>query len=258
MPPLSVTALARFEPKHRKDVQTYWCLMMSTAPDIFESGGTGELVQFACNLAEAVEWSSRDLGLFADTLLIASCTSPAVRRRPKFAMLAAVVRNIDATSDLLISLFAKVDADPADCKLSAEELRAAGISEYIRYRGEGPGPLTFKQWVRCIGDIDPFVVDAAERLNIIIKSKKFDLGEHEDRMRRYRAELEEAASRAEATAARINAEYAPASGNPEDSPHQVAMRDVADDVAYSAGIIRERAGHIGSSYHHAAGFRDMC
>lgn len=252
---LSDLSLARFKPEHRANVQTFWSLMLQFPDDLFAKD-TGRFVQYACNLGESIGWCRRDLGHFSDALLDASVTDVAEGRRKHFGMLAAIVRNVCTTAQLLHDLFGAIDTYPTDCELSRHELTAAGLGHEIHYVGKGPTPLTFSDWVKCVGDVDPFVVDEAKRLAIIIASKRFDLGRHKARMTEYKHTLEAAARDVSQVAKGIRAEYAPESGNTESAAHQAAMQttaDLADDSAALVGMIAKR---IGGEY--AAGFTDLC
>jgi hypothetical protein len=247
--------LDRFKPEHRENVQTFWCLMLQFPDDLFAED-TGRLVQYACNLGESIGWCRRDLGHFSDALLDASITGTAEGRRKHFRMLAAIVRNVCTTAQLLHDLFGAIDTDPADCELSQHELVAAGLGQEIHYVGKGPTPLTFADWVKCVGDVDPFVVDEAKRLSVIMASKRFDLGRHKARMAEYKRTLEAAAHDVSEVATGIRAEYAPESGNTEGASHQAAMRTTADLADSGADFVGMIAKRIGAEY--AAGFADLC
>lgn len=249
------SVLKRFKPAHRDAVQTYWSLMLQFPDDLFDSE-TGRLVQFACNLGEAIGWCRQDLGHFADALLDTTITKAAAGRRERFAVLAAVVRNMCTTAKILIDLFAAVDVSPTDCELSPEELAAVSLTGEIKYLGESPRPMTFSDWVKCIGDEDPFIVDEASRIAAIIASKRFDLGSHRARMNAYREALKKTAADASTVARRIKLEYSATSGNTEDPQHRARMRDAAEQAETAANVIAASVERIGAEY--AVGFEDSC
>lgn len=159
-PVLTEAEVDAVKPEHRDAFLTYFQLAYDTRAALLDPSTPGALTQFACNLAEALKWCRHDLARFASALL-ARCGSQ------ELACLAAVVFNAREISEVLIQLFKAADLNQ-DHAVSHSELDAVGLSKAFADSGisvaDAEEPLSFSDWVRLIGNANPFAVATANRL----------------------------------------------------------------------------------------------